>query len=294
MGPRSHGETSPENDLRAHRITLTSSRLARRLDRLVHGRDAAQCQRESLEQPACNANWFHFAAWANRTVTHNIGIERTPQLSAGPATPLRRRLTPAMLQPQASKGRHVRASAVAWGQRLIFVATCLTLLEFDGHRGTFRTRSPVSEQARRVIDLTTWGDRAQWFSTTRHFLPISHAFELYTLASGRRGHQPRERSSFSAATCCSWRSARDLDRPALRTVMDQVPQRVTDAVDWPISQKLVEEPDVEASRRSSRTPCCGRVTESLSADSSTPCGLGSSLRPGLRACASDRDTSRRS
>ena len=28
---------TPENDLRAHRITLTYSRLARRLDRLVHG-----------------------------------------------------------------------------------------------------------------------------------------------------------------------------------------------------------------------------------------------------------------
>ena len=56
--------------------------------------------------------------------------------------------------------------------------------------------------------------------------------------------------------------------------------------------------DLEASRRSSRTPCCGRVTN-LSADSSTPCGLGSSLtrsscsRSSTETLRVGRDASRR-
>ncbi len=96
-----------DNDLRAHRITLTYSRLAEHLDKLIHGAEAAsRCH--SLNEAACNANWFHFATWANRTVTHNISSERMPsRVNSGVAAPLRRRLTPAVLQPQASQGQRV-------------------------------------------------------------------------------------------------------------------------------------------------------------------------------------------
>ena len=229
-----------DNDLRAHRITLTYSRLAEHLDKLIHGAEAAsRCH--SLNEAACNANWFHFATWANRTVTHNISSERMPsRVNSGVAAPLRRRLTPAVLQPQASQGQRV-ARALSWGQRLIFVATCLTLLEFSRHqRKNTEFRKVLAEDstvADKITALATWGDQV-WFSTERHFEPIWRAFELYELARHATTDAGRARLVLGANVLLMAVDQDLIDR-ALRIVVDQTPQRITGAVDWRLA-KLVE------------------------------------------------------
>ena len=120
-----------ENDLRAHRIALTYNYVADHLDKLIHSEADRAERRNALTHTAYNANWFHFATWATLTVTQNIGTDRAPQrLNAGVPQLVRRSLTPAILRARASQGQRV-GRALAWGQRLIFVAATLTLLDFD-------------------------------------------------------------------------------------------------------------------------------------------------------------------
>ena len=132
-----------DNNLHAHRITLTYSRLAQHLDELIDGHDPERRQRQSLNEAACNANWFHFATWANRTVTHNIGSERAPSAAfTASAAPTRRRLTPA------SSSRRLRRASV-WPRHSRGDATDLRrhlphtsgVLRASGEDDQFSTRS---------------------------------------------------------------------------------------------------------------------------------------------------------
>jgi len=191
---------TPDNDLRAHTIALTYLRVANHLDSMIHRLDALDRQHLDRRPTDYNANWFHFATWATLTVTQNIGNERAPQrLNRGIAAPVRRSLTPAILRARASQGQQV-GRALAWGQRLIFIAACLTYLEFSNrhHEGKAppldlnQTKPAESGLLAEIIRLTTW-ESETFFDKARHFDKIWRAFQLYELARLRRQPAPHRR-----------------------------------------------------------------------------------------------------
>jgi hypothetical protein len=223
-----------DDELRAHQIALTLSYVAIHLDRLIHGQDPDRSH--SLEEGLTNANWFHFATWANLTVTSTLRADGAPHRAAGGLTgSLRRRLTPAVLEARASEGQRV-GRALTWGQRLIFVATCLTLLEFDERvrepsPGRFAALDPEQcERATTIKKLATWGDRT-WFDPARHFSPMWRAFELYELAKQAKDRTARARLVLGG-NLLLMAVDQDLVNPALSVVVDNVPQRVASSVDW--------------------------------------------------------------
>lgn len=227
-----------DDELRAHQIILTLSLLAIKLDELIHGTHPSD--RKSLEQSSTNANWFHFATWANMTVTNTLRAEGAPPPPArGLIAPLRRRLTPAVLQARASQGQRV-GRALAWGQRLIFVGTCLALLDFyeqagkGGQHSFAAFRRTQSTRAEKITELTTWGGRA-WFDTDRHLEPIWRALELYELAQANDNPAVKARLVLGGNLLLT-AVDQDLVNPALQVVVDNVPQRLVSDADWVLAR----------------------------------------------------------
>jgi hypothetical protein len=226
-----------DNDLRAHRIALTYSRLALHLDDLIHGDRSVRSRVQSPRSDTANANFFHFATWGTLTVSQNIGNQRPPQrLNVGLGVPLRRRLTPAVLRARAADAQVVGRS-LAWGQRLIFVSACLALANFSDQL-TRTSRFSVDELEagwqRELITRLTSSEETEWFKHDRHFRPIARSFELYALAS-KAPDQARARLVLGANLLLT-AVEQDLVDPALSFVVDLVPRRVGATLDWQLAR----------------------------------------------------------
>ncbi len=267
---------NPDDEFRAHQIILTLSYVAVHLDDLIHQRtpeSRLESRPRLSDVTGTNANWFHFATWANMTVTTTLRADGAPQRAAGGlAAPLRRRLTPGVLQARASQGQRV-GRALTWGQRLIFLSTCLTLLEFDERlqantsgRRFIAGDVEKCERARRIMEMTNWEGR-NWSRTSRHMAPMWRAFELYELARITDDRAARARLVLGANLLLT-AVDQDLVNPALKVVVDNIPQRV--GVRWTGGWRGWPSASA-ACRRSSRTPCCSRVT-SVPGGCSRPCG----------------------
>lgn len=128
--------TTPDSDLRAHRIALTYHKFATALDDMLFGNESVRESWQCSQTPRrVNANWFHFAMWGTLTVSQNIGTDRPPQrLNTGLASSLRRALTPTVAQARAADGQ-VLGRALAWGQLLIFVSACTAMRQFMASNG---------------------------------------------------------------------------------------------------------------------------------------------------------------
>jgi hypothetical protein len=231
-----------ENDLRAHLIAHTYNVVANHLDKLIHSDADRSDRRNALTHTAYNANWFHFATWATLTVTQNIGQERAPQrLNAGVPDVVRRSLTPTILRARASQGQRV-GRALAWGQRLIFVAACLTLREFfekhepESTQQFFNTEEPkLSDQRAELLrNLTSWGDE-NFFDEQRHFQPLWRAFQLYELAPEAKTSAARAQLIFGANLLIT-AVEQDLVNEPVRVVVEHIPRRVADGLDWRVAR----------------------------------------------------------
>jgi hypothetical protein len=253
--------TTTDNDLRAHRVALTYSQLARHLDELIHEGEIGG-RLLSRRPGLVNANFFHFATWGTLTVTHNIGNERPPQrLNVGLGLPLRRRLTPAVLRARAADAQVV-GRALAWGQRLIFASACLVLHEFseqlttggfapeelleqwpkDGD--TTSKRPDPDSTVGRILELTSSGGVAHepdvadgdrppvWFERDRHFAPVLRAFELYGRACAPELDPVARARLVLGGNLLLTAVEQDLVDPALSFVVDLVPRRLGAAFDW--------------------------------------------------------------
>jgi hypothetical protein len=233
---------TPENDLRAHLIAHTYNVVANHLDTLIHSTADRADRRNELTHTAYNANWFHFATWATLTVTHNIGQDRAPQrLNAGVPQFVRRSLTPTILRARASQGQRV-GRALAWGQRLIFVAAGLTLLEFfekhePGPTAQFfnRTGPQLSgPRADLLQSLTSWGNES-FFDEERHFQPLWRAFQLYELAREAKTTAAKAQLIFGANLLIT-AVEQDLVNEPVRVVVEHIPRRVADGLDWRVAR----------------------------------------------------------
>jgi len=230
-----------DTDLRAHRIALTYSRLALHLDDLVHGDDSVGNRlklRQSVADDRSNANWFLFATWGTLTVSQNIANDRPVQrLNAGLAMPLRRVLTPAVLNVKASGGQEV-GRALAWGQLLIFVSATVALRAFSRHvadESPFDVRSFLTDSRENlVVELSTW-DGTSEFRPDRHLAPIARAFQLFEKARGSTDGRAKARLILGANLLLT-EVEQDLADPALSIVVDLVPRRVAGAVDWRLAR----------------------------------------------------------
>jgi hypothetical protein len=232
---------TPDNDLRAHSIALTYLRVAHHLDSMIHRLDALDRQHLDRRPADYNANWFHFATWATLTVTQNSGHDRAPQrLNRGIAAPVRRSLTPAILRARASQGQQV-GRALAWGQRLIFIAACLTYLEFSNrhHEGKAppldlnQTKPAESGLLAEIIRLTTW-ESETFFDKARHFDKIWRAFQLYELA---RQATPGDRARLVfGGNLLLTAVEQDLVDQPVRVVVNHIPQRLTGRMNWRIAK----------------------------------------------------------
>jgi hypothetical protein len=239
---------TPDNDLRAHSIALTYLRVADHLDGMIHRLDALDGQDLDRRPTDYNANWFHFATWATLTVTQNIGNERAPQrLNGGIAAPLRRSLTPAILRARASQGQQV-GRALAWGQRLIFIAACLTYLDFTDRHGPSHPQPPgplpptppplnqtepaKSSRLDKIFELTTLG--STFFDKARHFDKIWRAFQLYELA---RDATPADRARLVfGGNLLLTAVEQDLVDAPVRVVVNHIPQRLTGRMNWRVAK----------------------------------------------------------
>jgi hypothetical protein len=233
--------TTPENDLRAHRVALTYSKLAACLDDRIHGEESMQSVlRRRRHVGACNANWFHFATWGTVTITRNIASERPPQrIDTLPLAMLRRWLTPAVIRLRASSGQRV-SRALSWGQRLIFVSVCFSFAELvqwleedpDGDPRGFeltRERKGQIARAKQIMELGSW-DEQPWIARDRHLEAITEAFRFYIHA--RRTEDPRV-----SARCMLGGNVlltaveQDLVDSAVKLVVDHIPQTAAAALD---------------------------------------------------------------
>jgi hypothetical protein len=180
-----------DTDLRAHRVALTYHFFARELDLVINDDKSVWSRINDQDNVAkSNANWFNFGTWATVTINRDLGLRRTPsgtdRLLPGP---LRRSLTPILLNLRAADGQRV-SRALSWGQRLVFISTTLIFLSRSQRRrnGTrhFVARAAVpsntDEPYSTIMDLARWGGR-YYLDKDRHLNVIWEAFDQYELAA---------------------------------------------------------------------------------------------------------------
>ena len=236
--------TTPDIDLRAHRIALTYAKCGSYLDDLVFWsrsvRNLGQAQKTAI---TCNANWFHFAAWSTTTITQNIANQRPPQRIDGlPLEGLRRRLTPLVVQARASEGQRV-SKALSWGQRLIFVASCLMLRHLDwwleanpnGKPEDFKldgglNGSGVSRD--QILRLGSW-DGQKWIGEKRHLDVLQRALRYYIHAGRATGQSRPEIAAKYVLGANVLLAAVDQDMidPAIETVVNHLPRQLAERMD---------------------------------------------------------------
>lgn len=261
----------PNNTVRAHSIALTYHRLALRLDEIITGDKAhATCLArvrptmdvKALEPeqearvpdglPVPNANWFHFATWATLTVTQNIGNERGPQrLNSGIGAPLRRRLTPAIARAKATDEQRL-GRALAWGQRLVFIAVTNVMRAFDDeHRGVSAevTQEQLHKDVYELIKGLVGPDPQHWLDEQRHIQPLWRAFDWYRLAKeeaeryetlqdewGKAESKVKRAWLIFGANLLMTEVEQDLLDPAFGVVIDHIPEHISSSVSWRLAR----------------------------------------------------------
>jgi hypothetical protein len=182
-----------------------------------------------------NANWFHFATWATLTVTQNIGNERAPQrLNSGLGAPLRRRLTPAITRAKAADGQRV-GRALAWGQRLVFIAMTNVMRAIDPECGGSYEPTDAKEEKKQTIKQQIGADPDRWFDDDRHFEPLWKAFKWYLLA--REAESPERRAwLIFGANLLITEVEQDLLDPAFRVVIDHIPDHIASSLSWRVAR----------------------------------------------------------
>jgi hypothetical protein len=245
-----HVSRTTENDLRAHQIALTYSKLSLVLDAFIH-HDRTQGILPDDKRPTepCNANWFHFATWGTLAVTRNIANERPPQrVDMLPLEAVRRWLTPLIIQARASNGQRV-SRALAWGQRLMFVSMCYSVRYFLEWTGRYPDAEPDEfylvagqrpiEVARTIIDLGTahegTGHERRWIDAQRHLKPLAEALRYYIHARKTRDDTTRARCVLGANVLLT-AIEQDLVNEAVGAVVDHIPQRIAAGVEWRIAR----------------------------------------------------------
>jgi hypothetical protein len=241
-----HVSATMENDLRAHQIALTYSKLSLVLDAFVH-RDRTQGVLPDDKRPTepCNANWFHFATWGTLAVTRNIANERPPQrVDMLPLETVRRWLTPVIIQARASNGQRV-SRALAWGQRLMFVSMCYSLRHFL----EWTRRHPNADAddfdlvddkvAKTIVDLGTAhtgpDSERKWIDAERHLRPLAEALQFYIHARNTEDDTTRARCVLGANVLLT-AIEQDLVNEAVGAVVDHIPQRIAAGVEWRIAR----------------------------------------------------------
>jgi hypothetical protein len=243
-----------ENDLRAHKIALTYSKLADVLDDLIHRRDdeeavkadkALKFKPDDKRQPAgtCNANWFHFATWGTLAVTRNIANERPPQrVDMLPLDSVRRWLTPVVIQARASNGQRV-SRELAWGQCLMFISMCYSLAHLVEWAGANPDAPPKDfkltgkgdqDVATMIVDLATshrgLPHERCWIRRDRHVRPLAEALRFYLHA--RRTTDPVARTRcVLGGNLLLTAIEQDLVDQAVEAVVDHIPQRLAQAAE---------------------------------------------------------------
>jgi hypothetical protein len=188
-------ETS-ESDVRGDMIALTYHKYALRLREIIYGEpvDDKAARIGVPDYPGAQATWFNFGTWGTITVTGNIANRRPPQrLLEGPRF-LRRDLSPLVMRERASDGQEV-SQALSWGQRLIFISACYTMLQFQKHMNdpdhperraekfevNPETIKKIQDNSR--CEPGTPIQPARYGVRNEHFDLLTKAFELYRLAA---------------------------------------------------------------------------------------------------------------
>ena len=236
--------TTPDSELRAHRIALTYRWYSLELDEIIHGKPLVERRQPRSGEVECNANWFNFATWGTLTVTQNIGNVHPPQrLNSGLGAPLRRRLTPVVLRARAADKQRV-GRALAWGQRLMFVSTSLGFVHWartmrDGGQPSMTTFEE-SREFRLLEELTDselgiagGGEKGEpnwWLKRDRHLEPVWEALRRYAAA---READPRSRAQLVLdGNLLLTEVEQDLVDPALSWVVDLIPRKLGSSLDW--------------------------------------------------------------
>jgi hypothetical protein len=234
-----------ENDVRAHKIALTYSKLAEVLDVYVHGepRDGIIPDDKRPATPR-NANWFHFGTWAALTVTRNITNQRPPQrVDTLPVAALRRWLTPTIIQARASNGQRVNR-ALAVGQRTIFGSVCVSLRKFLDEVDKARSKNEAldpetftlfknSHTETTIVQLCP--PRYQRVQRDHHLPMLDEAFRFYIHASQADDHTTRARCVLGGNLLLTAIEQELIDE-AIQTVVDHIPERLTSAAEWRLAR----------------------------------------------------------
>jgi hypothetical protein len=237
-----------ENDVRAHKIALTYSKLAEVLDVYIHGEplDGIIPDDKRPKKPR-NANWFHFGTWAALTVTRNITNQRPPQrVDTLPVAALRRWLTPTIIQARASNGQRVNR-ALAGGQRTIFGSVCVSLRKFlheaDKARANGEALDPKtftlfknSHTEATIVQLCAPRDRRV---QREHHLPmLDEAFRFYIHASQAEDDQATRARCVLGGNLLLTAIEQELIDEAIQTVVDHIPQRIASAAEWRLARGM--------------------------------------------------------
>ncbi|HZM40095.1 MAG TPA: hypothetical protein VFB94_13320 [Acidimicrobiales bacterium] len=238
--------TTPDNDLRTHRIALTYARLADCLDRLIFGGKPSKKAggQKRAKQPkasadmsvtaqlgrhesvsSCNANWFHFATWATATITPNIANNRPPQrIDSLPMSALRRELTPKVVHARAASGQRVSRS-LSWGQRLVFVSSSLALVDFAQQLDRDKPVRLARSTKRKIDDLTSW-NCSNWIGHERHLKCLDTAFGYYRRARALRSEPDVSARLMLGGNVLIMAVDQDIIDHAIETTVNHIPQRV--------------------------------------------------------------------
>jgi hypothetical protein len=238
---RAIGDT-PDNELRAHRIALAYHQISRALNARL---------RANEPDGVYNANWFNFALWGTLTVTGNIDNTRAPQrLNTLLASPLRRRLSPGVVRAKAADGQLV-GRALAWGQRMIFLSTALSISAYlferlaadgrqlDGSSSVDRAASYRSTM-HDVVESTAQDPSSEAPPTEdrlqrkRHQDAIDRAMRMYEVAEHATGRD-KAQLVFGANVLLT-EVEQDIVDPALTKIVDLVPRKVGSAIDWRLAR----------------------------------------------------------
>jgi hypothetical protein len=242
--------STPDVDLRAHRVALTYHHFARALDASIGDPTAVQACLEMKDQvPQRNANWFNFGMWATITINRDLGLRRDPLVGARYVpSGVRRRLTPTLLHLRAADGQRI-SRALSWGQRLVFLSTTYMLLEFlDPDRMDYAQEHTWSSRDEdvlfEILEQARWAGK-EYLSPFRHLRVIKDAFKVYGRAKTYREARdtPRKKKDDEVIRFFDTMIARSILRAnlmitaveqdvvdeAVRQVIDQVPSLMTSA-----------------------------------------------------------------
>jgi hypothetical protein len=142
--------STPDTELRSHRIALTYAKYAVFLNHEIFGHR----QKAEGTDGATNANWFHFSTWAALSVSRNIGNVAAPQRFDNWPNVLRQTVAPYIVRTRGVDHQRV-SQELAAAQRLIFVHTCAAFLDSIGmpQKGNLELQGDIFRLARAGFDF---------------------------------------------------------------------------------------------------------------------------------------------